>query len=99
MKKADIFIGFQVNPEIAHDLSKNMLWKETIITRHITPLEIQEIVFQDKKYIGRYIQKTKISMDEIEAEEKAIRIRLEDFIEESKVAALPLQIFTQQFLF
>lgn len=96
---AGIFIGFQINSEVAYELSKSPDWKEANITRHTCPNEIQEIVFRDKKYIGRYIQKTKITMKEIEAEEMLIRSRLCDFIPETKAEALHLQIITQLFLY
>ena len=94
-----IFVGFPINAEIAHDLGKNSAWKEAIITRHERPQEIQEIIFQDKKYIGRYILKKKISMEEIEVEETLIRTRLCDFIPIQKTEILKLQIIAQLFLY
>jgi hypothetical protein len=96
--RVGIFVGFFINPEIAHDLSKSSQWKEANITRLERENEIQEIIFQDKKYIGRYIQRTNISTKDIESEEKAIRERLVCFIQSSKIEPLNLQIIAQYFL-
>jgi hypothetical protein len=93
-----IFIGFSLNAEIAHELSKSREWKEASITRHLNPDEIQEIIFQDKKYIGRYIRSTKTCIKEIEEEEKALRKRVADFIQGPKAETLNLQVIAQYFL-
>lgn len=94
-----IFIGFPINSEIAYELGKSSAWKDALITRYEHPEEIQEIIFQDKKYIGRYIQKTNVSIKEIETEEKMIRARLSDFISHQKGDLLQLQIIAQLFLY
>jgi len=93
-----IFIGFALNADIAHELAKSHDWKEVSITRHLNPDELQEIIFQDKKYIGRYIRNTKTRIKDIEEEEKALRKRVADFIQSPKAETLNLQVIAQYFL-
>lgn len=94
-----IFVGFPLTADLAYDLSKSSKWKEARIIGAATPGEIQEIVFQDKKYVGRYIRKDRTTIPELEAEGKAVRARLKEFLETPSVDNLNYVAIAQLMLF
>ncbi|CRX38089.1 hypothetical protein [Estrella lausannensis] len=94
-----IFVGFPLTADLAYDLSKSSKWKEARIVSASNPGEVQEIVFQDKKYVGRYIQKDRTTISELELEGKAVRARLKEFLETPSVDNLHYVAIAQLMLF
>lgn len=94
-----IFVGFPLTADLAYDLSKSSRWKEARIIKAENSSEIQEIVFQDKKYVGRYIRKDRATITELEAEGKAVRARLKELLETPSVDNLNYVAIAQLMLF
>lgn len=94
-----IFVGFPLAADLAYELIRSPKWKNALITRPHHPDEIQEIVFQDKKYVGRYIQKDRATVEELELEGKAIKARLKELLDHPSIDNLNYIAIAQLMLF
>lgn len=93
-----LFTGFPVNSELRMHLKLSKTWKEHQIIQKKTPDDLQLVHFNDKDYLGYYLEPSLISMQDISALEKKIRTAFEDFFPKYQSDALSLYFFAQAFI-
>jgi hypothetical protein len=79
-------------------LKLSKTWKEHQIIQKKTPDDLQLVHFNDKDYLGYYLEPSLISMQDISALEKKIRTAFEDFFPKYQSDALSLYFFAQAFI-
>jgi len=90
-----LFIGYELNHELKSYLSNSLHWKSESVSSE-SPL--QEISYQNKLYIGLYLNSSVPSVIELKAMQAKIYQTLESYCPELNVPTLNLIVFPQVFL-
>jgi hypothetical protein len=89
-----IFLGFLATSEVKMYLSQSRTWKETSLEEN----RWKTVSFQEKDYIGYFIDSSLLSYSEIQEEERKAREQLHHYCPKLKVDVQPFQLFAQLFL-
>src|SRR5689334_17558707 len=91
-----IFIGFVVTAALKNELGNSKLWKKALISKESG--ELEEISFQDEKYIGLYALTSDLTLKQIETESEKISLRLKDFCPQNELDPQSVMVLSQIFL-
>ena len=93
-----LFAGFPVNSELRMHLKMSKQWKEHEIIHKKTPDDLQLVHFNEKDYLGYYLEPSLISMQDLNTLEKKIRNAFEDLFPKYQSDSLSLYFFAQAFI-
>lgn len=93
-----LFAGFTVNSELRMHVKMSKKWKEHEIVQKKTPDDLQLVHFNEKDYLGYYLEPSIISMQDLSSLEKKIRSAFEDFFPKYQSDSLSLCFFAQAFI-
>jgi hypothetical protein len=94
-----LFIGFCVTAEVRSQLSQSALWKEAQIVSGLNPQGYKVVRFGDKDYLGLYLQRSCISLNELLPIEETLRCALREFCPHLKQQdQISIRIFSQPFI-
>lgn len=80
------------------NLKMSKKWKEHQIVHQKTADDLQLVHFNEKDYLGYYMEPSLISMQDISTLEKRIRNALEDYFPKYQSDTLSLNFFAQAFI-
>lgn len=90
-----IFVGYELNLELKINLDKSSLWKESSVSQSTT---LQKVVFQNKNYIGSYLEFKNTTMKNLEEHAALIKSELERYCNKIDINVYNIQIFPQVFI-
>lgn len=93
-----LFAGFPVNSELKMHVKMSKNWKEHQIIQKKTSEDLQLVHFNEKDYLGYYLESSIISMQDVGALEKKIRAAFDDFFPKYSSDSLSLYFFAQAFI-
>ena len=93
-----LFTGFSVSSELRMHLKLSKTWKEHQIIQKKTPDDLQLVHFNDKDYLGYYLEPSMISMQDVNLLEKKIQRAFEHFFPKYQSDSLSLYFFAQAFI-
>jgi hypothetical protein len=96
--KVKFFIGCHLTPDIEMKLNQNLDWKQSRIGTDQSSPVLSEVYFQDRKYLGLFLDKPMATLSELKSLEKEIRDLLAKYCSELPIDSLKLYIFSQVFI-
>ena len=92
-----IFIGFQLRHDIKLALERNIQWKNHQLTQQQkSPLHIHTEHYQKNEYLGFYVDKDRISLEELADYQKKLEHELTPFLD--SIERIKLKLFPQIFI-
>lgn len=95
---AKIFIGFEFPLELRLELNENKEWKQALIEHGNSPAFIQEVHYQDKDYLGYYLDFKLAAMNDLRHHATSIKKQLQPFCKTTDVEKLTITLFPQIFV-
>lgn len=95
---AKLFIGCSLTSDLRLQLSKSHPWKEALIMKNTTSDTLQEIIFQNKSYLGIYCEQFGKTLSEIELIKSTIIEHIKIFCPEYESEKLKFFVFPQIFV-
>lgn len=89
-----LFIGCRISSEIRMHLNKSIQWKHATILAE----GLKEVCYQDKEYLGFYLQSKKLTIKELGFFQQNIRQQLHIYCPALATEQLEIFIFPQVFL-
>lgn len=96
--KVKIFVGFEISIELRIQLNHSPIWKQVSVVKEDSHAHLQEVRYQEKDYIGRYLDHSMITFKDVKVHAKTIRDTLQEYCQEYNVDALKINIFPQVFV-
>jgi hypothetical protein len=93
-----LFAGFLVNAELRMHMRLSPQWKEQEILQKNALNDLKLVHFNDMDYLGIYLERTRITLQEIDSLETRIRKSLKDLFPKYPSDTLNLYLFTQAFI-
>lgn len=94
-----IFIGCHFTSEMKMHLSKNRAWKlNSVIPVEMREIQIQEIPFQGKEYLGLYMLTDHIDMAELQKIKTSIQSLIKHYCPEYLMPLPKVYVFPQIFV-
>ncbi len=93
-----IFVGFLLSPDIELRLNQNLQWKQWRIDSSENQRPLSETYFQEKKYIGYFLDNPAAPFIEIKAAEREITEWFSGFLQDPGSEALKFYVFSQIFI-
>lgn len=98
-----LFAGCFVNSELRMHIKASPEWKEHQIVCNGDPDSLQLVHFEDKDYLGYYLDPPCLSLKELEHLEGKVQQAIRGFFrkyqpDSPSLESLPLHIFTQAFI-
>lgn len=90
-----LFTGFSVNSELRMHMRLSPKWKEHQIVK---PFEVMLVRYQDKEYLGCYIEHPQITLPSLEKVENQLRKEIQDIFPKYPLDAHKLYLFSQAFI-
>lgn len=94
--KLKIFTGCVITSELRMHLHQSSLWKQAKIDPSIE--DLNEARFHDKDYIGAFLTKEEVSLQDIKEVEKKILQQLKTYCPQYPLNKIQLLIFSQVFV-
>lgn len=92
-----MFVGCYLNSEIRMYLNESKTWKQAAILR-TKDKELIEVHFQNKDYIGKYLESETINLDQLKKSEKEVRETLKRYVCDCDSDSLKICVFPQLFI-
>lgn len=93
-----LFFGYPLTSDIRMHIKQSFAWKEAQITNQPHLRDLQEIHFQDKDYIGRYIPDEEYTLESLRTLETSIHQSLLHYCPELSLDSSHAYIFPQIFI-
>lgn len=93
-----LFVGFPLSSELRIQLIRSHAWKESQIINPNGEKTLRQVHFEDKDFLGRYLPKAELSMNDLAALETSLRDELHALCPQYKQEKLPIRIFSQTFI-
>jgi len=94
-----LFIGCAVNPELRINLTHSLPWKQASIMRATDQDLLLETHFQNKSYIGLYVDDQQFTLQQIRKDQQKIREQLLIYCPKlTGIDKLPIYVFPQIFV-
>jgi len=93
-----IFVGFETSIELRMHLNQSSAWKKASFEKGDTLNQILEVRFNEKNYIGRYLDSKILTMKDMKALSAEIRGNLQEYCPEINFDMLNINIFPQVFV-
>ncbi len=93
-----LFLGCLLTPDIEIRLKQSFNWKQSRINPVDTIKPLSETYFQDKKYLGFFLDKPSISLNDLGFIEKEYRASLVYYCSDLSFENIRLFIFSQIFI-
>lgn len=97
-KTVKLFIGYPITSDIRMHLKQSSAWKQAKIAADLGTRDLQEVHFQDKEYIGKYLKTPEHSLQDLKTIESSIREALIHYCPELSQATLKIYLFPQIFI-
>lgn len=95
---AKLFIGCSLTSDLKLQLSKSHPWKEALIMKNANEDMLQEIMFQNKSYLGIYCEQFGKTLSEIELIKATIIQKIKTYCPEYESEKLNFFVFPQIFV-
>jgi hypothetical protein len=96
--KVKLFAGFAVNSEMKMHLRQSSTWKNSRIDKNQSKVAIQETHYQEKDYLGIYLDAEKQTLPQLKEIENELRNQLAQYCPEFNIESIKLYIFPQIFI-
>jgi hypothetical protein len=96
--KVKFFVGCHLTPDIEMKLSRSLDWKHSRIGSVENSQALSEAYFQEKKYLGLFLDKPMATLAELKSLEKEIRDLLTSYCSEFPIDSMKFFIFSQIFI-
>jgi hypothetical protein len=93
-----IFVGIEVNFEIKMRLNESLLWKDALILASKEPKIIKIVPFQNKNYIGRFLNFKEVTLKDLDQEANQIVEELLGYCPALKITKNDTLVFSQVFV-
>lgn len=93
-----LFIGCLLTSEIKMHLNQSNQWKHLVISPTKSENDLVEVHYRGKDYLGSYLPRDTLSIDDLKKIEKPIKQSLKAYCPGLEVENLKLQIFAQVFV-
>lgn len=90
-----LFLGYLITSELKMHLNQSSNWKEDKLS---FLNELQETRFQEKDYVGYFIESPLISSYEISEEQQKLKKKLQHYCPKLNTEKQPVYIFSELFL-
>ncbi len=96
--KVKFFVGCLLTPDIEMKLHRSQAWKQSRIGTESNGTTLCEVYFQEKKYLGLFLDKPMASLSEFKILEKQVGELLAGYCPELAAANVKIFIFSQIFI-
>ena len=90
-----IFVGFLVTHELETHLQKSPLFKKNAILPPKEKRSLKKIPFENKEYIGNYIEHSKLTLNDLPSIENELRDHLHELCPDFKHEKHQVKVFSQ----
>ena len=96
--KVRLFAGFALNSEMKMHLKQSTAWKNAKIDKSHSKHAIEEIHYQEKDYLGIYLDAENQTIPQLKEIDLELRNQLAHYCPEFNVESIKLYIFPQIFI-
>ena len=93
-----LFIGYHLTTDIEIRLNQNVKWKQFRIDSGQNSRNLSEVYFQERKYLGCFMETSTVTFAEIKKAEKEINAIISGFDQDLTVDSAKMYVFSQIFI-
>lgn len=94
-----IFVGVNVNPELRSHLNHSLPWKQALILRSTDSDVLIETHYENKTYVGVYLDGNQVTLFNLKALQQKIRHHLREYCPKLiGIDRIPIYVFPQIFV-
>lgn len=93
-----LFVGYMLTAEIKMLLNQSNEWKQASLVKNSSRENLVETHFQEKDYIGRYLEYKMLTIKDLKEEASFAKLTLQRYCPDLNVDTLKICIFPQVFV-